>query len=127
MVEASASPNAAPWRASQPALPLRRPNATRTVAHVDPAPFGDHGQRQPFAVETTDAGGKGSVNLLGPFGPRLPGANPATPPASKSATHRHNVVVDTLNAAATATALAVFVRTNCTAATGDPPRHPPQR
>jgi hypothetical protein len=61
-----------------------------------------------------------SVSLLGCFGPRLLGINPATPSVSKPVFHRHKVACPIPNPLATATSEAIFVLTSCTAASRRP-------
>ena len=61
-----------------------------------------------------------SVNREGPLGPRLSAARPAAPEAASSLRQRHNVTVETANAAATSNNDAALIRTSWTAASRRP-------
>ena len=116
-------------RRSPPGFPAGAARAaaqrvTRTVAVLTctAAPIAARDNPRPSSSRIRAA--TSSVSFLAPFGPRLPGTNPATPVASNAAVHRHSVTMPTSNAAATATAVAIFVVTSCTAASRRPTSSP---
>ena len=112
------------WRASQPALPLRRPNATRTVAVLTPLRAAIAARLRPCPSRSRIQAATCSVSFDGPFGPVLAGTNPATPALSYPLVHRHSVTMPTSNAGATAAAVAIFVLTSWTAASRRPTSSP---
>src|SRR5665811_796154 len=89
------------------------PTASATACNVAPP------LRRPRMSATMS-----SLNREGPLGPRLRQARPAAPEASSSLHQRHNVTVETANAAATSSNDAALIRTSWTAASRRPASSP---
>jgi len=94
-------------------LPVETPTAA-AIARSDALPA----RRERMSATTC------SVSFDGPFGPFFSSASAATPPSVRSVRQRHNVTVEASNAAATSTAVAASIRTNCTAARRRPTSSP---